>query len=518
MPGVCDVPGISSACEQVGDAVGGFVEDSSIRVLSAIARGVTAFAAMLLELLWGLIQTVTRPQTDAEFLYQWAGMLFGIALPITVAFMCFQVVQSLLRARGWTRSGVMSAVTGAAAAIVGTSASLPIVHYLTLAVDGTADAMTGVILGDVDTLGDAFADAIGGDGVSVWEALIPGGPGQQQLAAESVVGVLGGLIGMIVLGFLMIVGGIAVFAALLIRTLLLYVVVVTGPIAFLGLVWSPVRPWFRRWVTAVVALIFTKLGVVVVFGLGISALNTLTFDGGVGEAIGRLLSGVVLMLIAAVVPIVAFKFFDFLGEETVTALHAGAHGSVARTREAVGRIDPRRVADRMSSNGRGGATPSSSSGNGHTPAPQPAQAGRHTSRPAWASNGARQGPSDPWKDDATSNGGTPGNGWSRPTRRGTEPWSSGTKAGTGQHGTGWSRPGPAAGTASSSGRGAAAGGAAAGAAGAVIGAGAAAGEKTADVGSRAGAAANQQQPDPPDPYVYNPRREPPPDGDPPANR
>src|ERR671918_1633294 len=98
MPGVCDVPGISWACEQIGEAATGFAEDASIRVLSGIARGVTAFAAMLLELLWGLIQAVTQPQTDAAFLYQWAGMLFGIALPITVAFMCFQVVQSLLRA------------------------------------------------------------------------------------------------------------------------------------------------------------------------------------------------------------------------------------------------------------------------------------------------------------------------------------------------------------------------------------------------------------------------------------
>jgi hypothetical protein len=516
MPGVCDVPGISWACEQIGDAATGFAEDASIRVLSGIARGVTAFATMLLELLWGLIQTVTQPQTDAEFLYQWAGMLFGIALPITVAFMCFQVVQSLLRARGWTRSGVLSAVSGAGVAILGTSASLPIVHYLTLAVDGAADAMTGVILGDIDTLGDAFADAVGGDGVNVWEALVPGGPGQQQLVAEGVIGVLGGLIGMIVLGFLMIVGGIAVFSALLIRTLLLYAVVVTGPIAFLGLVWSPIRPWFRRWVTAVIALIFTKLGVVVVFGLGISALNSLTFDGGVLEAIGRLLSGVVLMLIAAVVPIVAFKFFDFLGEETVTALHAGAHGSVTRTREALGRMDPRRIADRMSSNGHGADAPAPSSGNGHGYTPRPVQASSQASKPEWTSNVAQRGPADPWKDDATSSDGASGNGWSRPTRKRSEPWASDVKPGTGQRGTGWSK--PSSGTSPIGGGGAAAGGAAAGAAGAVVGVGMAAGQKATDVGSRGGAAASQQQRRPRDPHAHKPWPEPPPDGDTPPKQ
>jgi hypothetical protein len=517
MPGVCDVPGIAWACEQIGDAVTGFAEDASIRVLSGIARGVTAFAAMLLQLLWSLIQAVTQPQTDADFLYQWAGMLFGIALPITVAFMCFQVVQSLLRARGWTRSGVMSAVTGAGVAILGTSASLPIVHYLTLAVDGAAEAMTGVILGDIDTLGDAFADAIGGDGVSVWEALIPGGPGQQQLATEGVIGLLGGLIGMIVLGFLMIVGGIAVFAALLIRTLLLYAVVVTGPIAFLGLVWSPVRPWFRRWVTAVVALIFTKLGVVVVFGLGISALNNLNFDGGMLEAIGRLLSGVVLMLIAAVVPIVAFKFFDFLGEETVTALHAGAHGSVARTREVFGRMDPRRVADRIGSNGQGAEAPATSSGNGHGPTPKPVAAGQQASRSGWTSNGSGRGPSDPWKDDTSANGGSPGSGWSRPAHERSEPWASDVKPGTGQRGTGWSKPTPNG--SGASGSGAAGGAGAAGATGAIVGVGVAAGQKAADVGSRAGAAASEQQRHSTQgPYVYDPRRMPRPNGDSPPKQ
>jgi hypothetical protein len=504
MPGACDVPVISWVCGQVGDAVAGFAEDSSIRVLSAIARGVTSFAAMVLELLWGLIQTVTHPQTDAAFLYQWAGMLFGIALPITVAFMCFQVIGSLLRARGFTRAGVMSAVTGAAVAILGTSVSLPIVHYLTRMVDGAADAMTGVIVGDIDTMGDAFSDAIGGDGVSVWEALIPGSQGQQQLVGESVVGVLGGLIGMIVLGFLMIVGGIAVFAALLIRTLLLYAVVVTGPIAFLGLVWSPARPWFRRWVTAVIALIFTKLGVVVVFGLGVAALNNLSFDGGVSEAIGRLLTGTLLMLIAAVVPVVAFKFFDFLGEESVQSLHASSQAAIGRTKEVFGRMDPRRVAERMSSNGHGGGSSSPVRGGGDATRAQPAQARQQATRPEWTSNGARRGPSEPWKTDVSSNGTKPGAGWSKPTKG--EVWASDAKPG-GKPGTGWSKPAPGGGAAGG-------GAAAAGVAGAVVGAGMAAGQKAADTGSGAGAAANDQQPSSTrDPYVHRPRRAPHPDGD-----
>jgi hypothetical protein len=235
-----------------------------------------------------------------------------------------------------------------------------------------------VIVGDIDTLGDAFANAIGGPGVSMQDLFTPFG--QDQVVREGMVGVLGGLIGSIILGFLMIMGAIAVFAALLIRTLLLYAVVVTGPIAFLGLVWSPARPWFRLWVTAVIALIFTKLGVVLVFGLGIAAMNNLDFDSGLLEALGRLLAGTVLMLISAFVPIVAFKFFSFLGEQTVESLHAGTSAGVHRTREMVAPLNPSRVMERVnvhsSKNGAG------ASRNGAGQQPVVVQQGRyHAGRP-----------------------------------------------------------------------------------------------------------------------------------------
>jgi hypothetical protein len=398
----CDWWGVSSVCDAVGDAASGIAEDASVRVLRTIARAVTGFAGQVLESLWDLIQTVTTPQTDAEFLYRWAGLLFGISLPLTVAFMCFQVIGSVLRARGVSAAGIGQAVLGAAAAIFGTAMSLPVVHYLTRMVDGAADAMTEVTLGDVDQLGENFAAAVGGDGVPVSELFTP--LGRQEVVGETVAGVLGGLIGMIVLGFLMATGAIAVFAALLIRTLLLYVVIVTGPIAFLGLVWSPTRVWFRRWATAVIALIFTKLGVVVVFGLGISAMNTLDFDGGLLEALGRLLTGTVLVLIASLVPIVAFKFFGFLGEQTVEVLHSGAQSSVDRGREVAGRMNPQQILDRMSTHGANSAAAHTASwrdrATGSPPRQHPGPAGSASGQ------GPGPGPSNPAGPPAPPGGGS----------------------------------------------------------------------------------------------------------------
>jgi hypothetical protein len=354
-----------------------------------IALAVTGFAGQVLESLWDLIQTVTTPQTDAEFLYRWAGLLFGISLPLTVAFMCLQVIGSVLRARGVSAAGIGQAVLGAAAAIFGTAMSLPVVHYLTRMVDGAADAMTAVTLGDVDQLGENFSAAVGGDGVPLSELFTP--LGRQEVVGEALSGVLGGLIGMIVLGFLMAMGAIAVFAALLIRTLLLYVVIVTGPIAFLGLVWSPTRVWFRRWATAVVALIFTKLGVVVVFGLGISAMNTLDLDGGLLEALGRLLTGTVLVLIASLAPVVAFKFFGFLGEQTVEVLHSGAQSGVERGREVAGRMNPQQILDRIGTHAANGAAAQASSSRDGVNSSLP----RQYPGPGARAPGGRPGPGSP---------------------------------------------------------------------------------------------------------------------------
>jgi hypothetical protein len=319
--------------------------------------------------------------------------------------------------------------------------------------------MTGVIVGDIDTLGDAFANAVGGEGVPLHALFTP--LGQDQVVRETTVGVLGGLIGTIILGFLMIMGGIAVFAALLIRTLLLYAVVVTGPIAFLGLVWSPVRPWFRRWVTAVVALIFTKLGVVVVFGLGISAMNNLDFDGGILEALGRLLSGTVLMLISAFVPIVAFKFFGFLGEQAAESLHAGASASVQRSREVVGQLSPNRVMERVN-----GHSLARQSANGH--GPSSSGSGPQTTQQATTAQQRRYHEGRP--QHTTS---------ARPAAAGAR---NGGPSGAAASG---SRAGGAAGGA---------GGAAGGAAGAVVGGSAAAADKVRSTGQQSAARAAAEDP------------------------
>jgi len=45
-------------------------------------------------------------------------------------------------------------------------------------------------------------------------------------------------------------------------------------VAFAGAVWDHTRVWTRRWIEAVVVLVFCKVVIVVVFALGVSAFGS----------------------------------------------------------------------------------------------------------------------------------------------------------------------------------------------------------------------------------------------------
>lgn len=408
---------------------GEWIQKAGAGILEQIAEGVGDAAASLLLGIWGVIADSTMPQVDAVFLKEWFGRVFAISLPLTVGFMVLQVILSVLRNRG--SAGLGRAVWGGAAAVLGTFAAVPVVALMVSAVDALAMDLAAITSGDIETLIGQVTSLLLGDSTADGAHLIGGG--------------LVGTVGAIILGFLTVVGAVAVWVALLIRAMLLYVVVVIAPICFAGLAWEPTRGWFRRWLTMIVALVFTKLGVVLVFSLGVSAVGTAGLGNSSWEQLGQLFAGLVMLLMASLVPIACFKFFSFLGDESVQALHAGAAGGAARGADAV-RGMANRPMDALrrqasSSSGGGGSSSGGSSGSLTAGTPQP-------------SNGAQ------------SAGASPG---APPTAGGGSPATAG------------------AGATGSSPAGSGAGGVGAAAGGALVGAGIAAGSRTVEAG-RSGAA------------------------------
>ncbi|SDU17475.1 type IV secretion system protein [Jiangella alkaliphila] len=339
--GACDLLVISWGCDLVGDAASGMAED----LITAVAAAVFGFAVTLLGWVWTAIEETTTPVTDADWLYEWAGRIFGITLPITVALLILQVITIVLR-DGGARDGVGRAVARAGAAVFGTAVSLPVIHLLTSAVDALGTDLTAATFGDMDQVGDRLQQ------VFATVAVIDQATGGLNYGLLGGGSVIAGAVAFIIFGILLVLGAIAVWGALLVRSMLLYVVIVMGPIAIMGLAWQYTSGWFRSWIAVVNALVWTKLAVMVVFGLGVSAIAGADFGSDGPGAVGVLLSGALMMLMAALVPIACYSFMSFVGDEVhASVLHRGGISAAAAGRAAVARADPAQILRRTSRHG-----------------------------------------------------------------------------------------------------------------------------------------------------------------------
>lgn len=317
IPGVDDV--VDQILEAIATGIGGAMQEVFGALLHFVAKAVADFAVLCIAWLFGALSEITRPQVSADFIYEWAGRLFAISLPITVGFLIFQVIHTMLKGGGL--AGLWRGVYGVAIAMLGTAISVPVIALLVVAIDTLADNLMSAVIGDVDELGQEVAgwfapETWSGEAAADWATVAPGGPtAVLSLAA-------------LFFGALTVLACVAVGAALVLRNVILYVVVVAAPLMLMGAAWDVTRAWPRRWAAAVVALLFTKLGIVVVLGLGVSALRSLGDpQDSFGAWLGIMLTGVVMFALGAFVPVVCMKFFAFIGDEVGTAVLAREAGS-----------------------------------------------------------------------------------------------------------------------------------------------------------------------------------------------
>ena len=92
-----------------------------------------------------------------------------------------------------------------------------------------------------------------------------------------------------------------VWFSLLIRKALLLVAIVFGPIALAGSAWDATKGWFGKWAAFVVALILSKLVLVVIFLVAVAQVSA-PIDADLAS-ISDPIAGIVLMFIAAFAPV-----------------------------------------------------------------------------------------------------------------------------------------------------------------------------------------------------------------------
>jgi hypothetical protein len=314
----------------------------------------------------------------------------AIAVVITVALFCIQVIGCAMRG---SFAGLGRSVRGLAIAFIGAAFAIGATQLLLTAVDALANGVVQAAVGqNIQQVG-------------------------AELVAVASLGVLGWA-GLLLMSLVLLAAVAFIWCALMIRKMLIVVAAVFAPIAFSGATADITKGWVRRWIEFTVALIFSKLILVVIFLIGLSMVEGAGATGSTTNQVTNLAIGTLTLLLAGFAPWMAIKMVHFAGD----AFHhvhaqAGAAGlgaaTVARTPQKASSLyaGARRVMG-----GPTGSRSLSSSGvrpagfaGASTPKPSPSAGNAQASAPAISGTAVRPAvaPAPPGSGGAVSAEGGP---------------------------------------------------------------------------------------------------------------
>ncbi|PJJ55463.1 conjugal transfer protein TrbL [Compostimonas suwonensis] len=302
---VCDIPVISGVCDAVGEGVASLVAAP----FDWLAQAMGAAAGWLFEAVWSVFDTTTLVDvTGAEYVGVY-NLLFGVAIFVMLIFFCLQLITGLIRR---DPGALPRAALGLAKSVLGS--------FVVLTLTGTLLEITDQLcIGIVQATGNSMEDM--GDKI----ALLGGALAGINIAAPGV-----GAIITIFLAGLAISAAAIVWFSLLVRKALLLVAIVFAPVALAGASWDATRGWFGKWATFVIALILSKLVLVVVFLVAVAQVSQpIDLD---LASISDPIAGVVLMLVAAFAPYMTYKFISFVGFDMYHAMSAEQEAKSAMNR------------------------------------------------------------------------------------------------------------------------------------------------------------------------------------------
>jgi type IV secretion system protein TrbL len=303
--GVCDIPAIAEVCQTVGSGVTSLVAAP----FDWLAHTLAAAAAWFFKAVWAVFDTTTLVDVTGDQYTQVYNLLFGVALFVMLVFFCLQLITGLAHrdptALSRAAVGLGKSVLGSFVAIALTATLLEVTDQLAIGiVQATGNTMEG--------MGDRIA-------------LMAAGLVAINIASPGV-----GAIMTIFLAGLAIAATAIVWFSLLIRKALLLVAIVFAPIALAGFSWDATRGWFGKWVAFVVALVFSKLVLVVLFLVAINQTAApIDLD---LASISDPVAGVVLMLVAAFAPYMTYKFISFVGVDMYHAMSTEQEAKSAMNR------------------------------------------------------------------------------------------------------------------------------------------------------------------------------------------
>ena len=231
------------------------------------------------------------------------GIVVSIAVVLCLGLFVIQMAVSALRRDA---GGVGRALRGLVIATVGCAITLTTLNVLLVGVDQ-------LCVGVVKT-------ATGGTIASLGTKIIGGAVFTTALASPATV---------LILSLVAIVAVAIVWFALVIRKMLIIITAIFAPIAFAGGVADFSRGWVRKWFEAMLALVFSKLILIIIFVIGLGVL------GGLGSPVGasplttitQEITGLLILLVAGFSPWMALRLVHFTGDHVATMAQSASHAS-----------------------------------------------------------------------------------------------------------------------------------------------------------------------------------------------
>lgn len=299
---ICDVFSIAPHC-----VAGDVMSAATSTVFDGLAGAFAGAVEAVLDATFDAISATTMIDLSADHVGRNIAVLTSVALVLVAGLFVIQVVSAVFRQEF---AGLVRAVTGAGAAILGTAASVAVIQSLLIVVDGICETVASAAGTSIEEAARKLLD------VGLLTSLA--GPGV-------------GAILVILFGGLYIVGAVLTLGTLVVRGALIMVAVVVAPIAIAGGTARVTSGWVRRWVQVTLALILSKLAIVIVFVVAVGMVGGAT-------GIGALLSGLILILLACFAPWACFKFLDFAGTQIAGEMQrvatAGTHAAVNQGKAA----------------------------------------------------------------------------------------------------------------------------------------------------------------------------------------
>ena len=263
--------------------------------------------------LWSQVNAATAVRLGGAGFDLELSIVAAITGVVAVGLFVLQVAKSALRREP---GGMGRALRGLLIAFLGGGVAIAVVNALLSATDQLCQGIVQV------TTGTDIA-----------------GLGRLILGSGAISTAVSGPAGLLLLSLACIVATVIVYVALVIRKVLLVVTAVFAPLAFAGSLADVTVSWTRRWIETTVALVVSKLVLVLIFvaGYGILVEGAGQAGSGAAQRITQVISGILVLSLAGFAPWLALKVVHFTGEHA-HQLHAlgttAAGGAIAGGRMA----------------------------------------------------------------------------------------------------------------------------------------------------------------------------------------